>query len=201
MNILDLIPLNDFSLIEQAVQTFFCGGQYIAGTPFIEPPVEWEGDDGKDIEIEDGQIAFYTAFQNNTFQKARPRVGIALHSINKYEGEQVIDSEFVLRPKAWRAQMRFQIVTGPDYDVHRQLRALVNAIIPKCGPTYQSDGSGIATGGVNGILTNHQVGLFEAQNESTNITPQEGYYVSPITVNLTFSLNAKSLAILQPVTQ
>ena len=180
-----LIPIYQYSAIEDAVQQLFCN---VPQGPFIKPDPKWN-DSEDEVCLPDGQVAFYTAKQNNSFQKARPRIGIALHSINDFEGMRKADApDFVLRSTAWRAQMRFAILTKPDYDFHDLVRASVLAIIPLCQPTYQPDGTGITAGGLNGILQYHQVGQFEWQNEATTITPQEGYYRSNVQVNLTFSV-------------
>lgn len=182
----DFAPLYDFSLIEEAVQNFFCsptiGGAFVAPADDDDPDREqWTA--GAD------KIAFYTAFQALTFRKCRPRVYTSLNNIIELPGH-IIDVNGVLRAKSWRARLTFGVITAASYSIHTSLRAAVLAIIPQLQPLPTPDGSGIAAGGLNRYLQYHELGQFAMADNSTHITIEEGAYTSPINCLLTFSVRA-----------
>jgi hypothetical protein len=146
-----------------------------------QPDPEW-------FDLPDGQVAFYTAFENETYQQCRPRVWCVLHDLTEMDGERKVDGNNVFRASAWRGKMKIGIITKDDYTAHNSLRAAVLSIIPMCQPTFQADGSGIPAGGVNQYLKYHEVGLFQIQNGATTITPQENMYRTDFPINLTFSV-------------
>jgi hypothetical protein len=185
----DFAPLYDFSLVEKAVQAFFCSDALDA--PFVAPKDDDDPDREKWTAGADG-IAFYTAFQALTFTKCRPRVFIGLNNITEYPSAKIIDANGVLRSSAWKAALKFGIITEPNYVLHTALCSTVLAIIPQLQPLPTPDGSGIAQGGVNKFLQYHEVGLFALADASTHITPEDGNYNSPINVNITFSVRASA---------
>ena len=185
MNIplITLQNLYDWSLIEKAFQSFCVA--YGPG-PFSVPTVPMAN--GEEVESPDGLVPIYTAKDVLTFQLSRPRVWTLLHSVNEMENVRVVTPDNVLRAAAWRGQLKIGFVTKVDYNYHTQLRALVLALIPACQPNISPDNSLTSSTGLNSILQYHEVGLFQAQNASTTITPQEGYFRSDLQVNLQFSV-------------
>lgn len=184
MTFADFQFIYDFTLIEKAVQSLFVA----AGADFIAPlddndPAREQWTAGA------GNIAFYTAFEVLTFQQCRPRVFIGLHAVNAVPGCYALDANGNLREKAWRGQMRFGIITEPNYTTHTALRSRVLAIIPQVLGQIAADNSTFATTGINALLTYHQVSEFFAKDISTSITPTEGNYQSAITVELAFGVN------------
>ena len=183
----DFAALYDFTLIEQAVQAYFCDEGL--GGAFVKPPDDDDDTRGKWVP-EGGKIAFYTAYQAMTFQKCRPRVYIGGFSVSEIPNSHVIDANGVLRSKAWRGRMMIGVVTLPNYAQHIALRSAVLAILPQLQPVPVPDGSGVAAGGVNGFLQYHEVGQLAPSDLTTHITPEDGNYHSPINVALTFSVRA-----------
>jgi len=188
----DFIPIYDFSLIEKAIQAFFC--QDSIGT-FAKPA------DDTDITREQwqppaGMIAFYTAFQSLTFTQCRPRVYISQFDIQEMK-QWILDANNAARNKAWAGKIRLGIITLPDYTMHTQLRALVNAIIPALQPTPAvapgpNYGDVIGTTGLNSLLQYHELGRIEVESQNTQVSAIDDSYFSPLTVNLTFSVRANA---------
>lgn len=181
----DFEKLYDFTVIEKAVQSFFCAPAMAAG---FEKPADDDDPAREKWTPPNGGIAFYTAFQALTFQQCRPRVWIDDFSFSNLDQAKTVDVNNVLRFKAWTGSMRLGIITEPNFVRHAALRARVLAILPQLQPTLEPDGSGIAQGGVNQFLENHEIGIFEAVQCSPRIAPGDGYYSSPITINLTFGI-------------
>jgi hypothetical protein len=177
----DFVCLYDFSLIEKAVQDFFVGlpnGAFVAPAGEDDPAREqWSPPAGL--------IPFYTPEQALVLQACRPRVGIMETQFMEYPSARIVDANGSWRASAWKGQMKFAVVTAPNYAQHRKLRALVASLIPRVGPQPAN----IAGSGVNALLKWHQVGLFELATGDTAITPAEGFYLSTWPVNLTFSVN------------
>jgi hypothetical protein len=183
MDFKDFQSIYDFTLIERAVQSLFVA----AGADFVAPL------DDNDAAREQwaagvGNIAFYSAFQALTFTQCRPRVFIGLHAINPVPGCYALDANGNLREKSWRGQIRFGIITEPNYTTHTALRARVLAIIPQVLGKIAADNSTFATTGINALLTYHQVSEFYAKDISTSVTPADGNYQSAITVELAFGV-------------
>jgi hypothetical protein len=181
----DFAPLYAFGLIEKAVQAFFCadalGASFAAPLDDDDPAREtWTPPDGG--------IAFYTAFQADTFQKVRPRVWVALNNIVEFPSARVLDANGVYRASAWRGVLAVGIITEPNYLKHTELRARVAAILPQLQPLPTLDGSGVTAGGVNALLKYHEVGQFAMSECSTHILPEHGYYQSSLNVAITFSV-------------
>ncbi len=182
MTFSDFQPLYDFSLIEKAVQACFVGtpgGSFVAPLNDDDPAREqWTAGAGN--------IAFYCAFQALTFTQCRPRVFIGLHSVNCITGAYAVDGNGNLREKAWRGQMKFGIITEPNYTLHTQLRSAVLAIIPQIlGAVTVTD---FPNTGINALLNYHQVSEFYSRDASTSVTPEDGSYQSAISVELAFSV-------------
>jgi hypothetical protein len=180
----DFKPLYDFSLIEIAVQKFFVE---LAGGPFVQPA----GDDDPARENwtpPGGAIPFYTPAQNLVHQKCRPRVGLMQNDFSELPDARRVDVNNVLRAFAWRGTLRFGVVTEPNYALHRDLRAVMLALIPQLQPTYEADGSGLAAGGVNQYLEFHEVAALSLASLNTDIMAGQGYYLSTIPVNYTFGI-------------
>jgi hypothetical protein len=181
-----LKPVYDFSLIEKAVQTYFCRDDI---GKFVAPPTEnGPGWDERETWNPAARIPIFTAFETLLWKKQRPRVGIDLNGINEVARSWVIDADQALRAKSWNARLTFGIVTEPSYTLHTQLRALVSAIIPQLGPRFEPDRSGVAAGGINQYLQLHQLATIAATDNSTRVTPQDGIYFSPINCAVTFSV-------------
>lgn len=181
----DFEKLYDFTVIEKAVQSFFCAESLEAG---FEAPLNDDDPARETWKPAGGNIAFYTAFQALTFQQCRPRVWIDDFSFSNLPSAKNIDVNNVLRQKSWIGSMRLGIITEPNFVRHAALRARVLAILPLLQPIFEADGSGIAQGGMNQFLPNHEVGIFEVIQCSPRIAPHEGNYQSPITINLTFGI-------------
>ena len=178
--------LYDFSLIERAVQTYFC--QDAIG--LFTKPVD-DNDPAKETWTpSSGLIPVFTAFQAATFRKNRPRVGLDLNNINAMPAAQIVDADDVIRTKAWTAALRFNLVTEANYITHTQLRAMVAGIIPQLAPRVRADGTGILDAGANLFLTYHEIGRVELADNSTHIAPQEGAYSSALNCVLAFSVRA-----------
>ena len=185
MTFQDFTKFNDFSLIEKAVQAFFCA---VPGGSFVAPK------DDTDITRESfvagpDNIAFYTAFQSLTFTKCRPRIFIGLFSARGLPGAYAIDANGTMREKSWRGQITLGMITKPDYILHTQLRAQVLSIIPQVAPQVKLDNSGFTLTGINALLDHYQVSEFWASNISTNIVPEDGNYQSTIPIEIAFSVN------------
>lgn len=187
MNFTDFQPMYDFSLIEAAVQKFFAT---VDGTFFVSPPDD--SDATRESWLPGADVAFYTSFQELTFQQARPRVRIRLHNVNHVAKAYVIDPNGTVREKAWTASMDFGIVTLPNYTKHAQLRSAVLSIISQVTPTITADNSTFSTTGINPLLTVHEVSEFWMRNVSTDVTPMEGVYLSQIPVQLAFNVKTSA---------
>jgi hypothetical protein len=186
----DFAPLYDFSLIEKAVQQFFVSlaSSVPTAVPFVQPADDDDPNRGT-WTAPDGTIAFYTAFQNETFQKVRPRIYCQLNNITDIKAY-IVDVNNTLRPKAWRATMMFGIVTKPSYNLHTSLRSQIEAIIPQLQPLMTPDGTGVLQGGLNALLTLHEVGAFSVASTSTHIAPEDGTYNSVIPCDIAFNVRA-----------
>lgn len=183
MNFTDFSPLYDFSLIEAAVQAFFCG---VDGSIFATPPGESDPARGTWTPPA-GFVAFYTNANTTVNQACRPRVKIRLHNVNHVRGAYALDANGNMREKAWQASMDFGVVTEPNYALHCQLRSQVLAIIAQ-GVAISQDGAAFATGGINQYLKMHQVSEFWIRNTSTDVMPAEGAYMSLLPVQLAFNV-------------
>ena len=183
MNFQDFSPFYDFSLVEAAVQSFFCG---VDGSIFVAPL--GETDPGrKDWTPQAGFLAFYINANITVNQACRPRVKIRLHNVNHVRGAYALDANGNMREKAWQASMEFGIVTEPNYAIHCQLRSQVLAIIAQ-GVAISQDGTLFAAGGINQYLKLHQVSEFWSRNASTDVVPADGAYMSLLPVELAFSV-------------
>lgn len=185
INIDDLAPLYDFSLVEKAVQDFFCQDAY----PFVKPPDEDDPNREAWSPGADG-IAFYTPTQATVLQSVRPRVGILETNFSEFQGAKILDADGVYRASGWRGTLRTAIITDCSYALHRALRGQVIAILPLLQPLLTGDLANVGKTGINVFLKYHEVGQFAMQSGDTNITPQQGYYMSTLAVNLTFSVRA-----------
>ena len=181
----DFTPFVDFTAIEEAVQAFFVA---VPTATFVAPANE--DDPGREKwTAGDGNIAFYTNFNELVFQACRPRVKIRLHTVNHVRGNYALDANGNLREKAWQGSLDFGIVSEPFYALHTALRSQVAAIIPMVLGQIAPDNSLFATTGINALLANFQVSEFWARNWTSDITPAEGAYMSLIPVELAFSVN------------
>lgn len=187
---LDFSVLYDFSLIEKAVQAFFVAlTQSVPNSaPFVAPADDDDPNRGQWTPPV-GSVAFYTAFQNETFQKSRPRIYTALNNITTVKSY-IVDAVGTFRAQAWKAKLTFGIVTEPSYTLHTSLRSVILTIIPQLGPQITMDGSGIGLGGVNGFLQYHEVGILEMDATTTHISPEDGCYNSVIPCTITFNVRA-----------
>jgi hypothetical protein len=185
MTFQDFAKFNDFSLIEKAVQAFFCA---VDGGSFVAPKDDTDLT-RESFEAGPDNIAFYTAFQALTFTKCRPRVFIGLSSVTRLAGAYAIDPNGNLREKSWRGSITFGMITKPDYSLHTQLRAQVLSIIQQVLPQISADNSLFTSTGINDLLDHYQVSEFWARNISTNIIPEDGNYQSTIPVEIAFSVN------------
>jgi len=187
MNFTDFQSLYDFSLVEAAVQSFFCG---VDGSLFVAPLSETDPARGT-WTPPPGFTAFYTNANITVNQACRPRVKIRLNNVNHVRGAYALDANGAMREKAWQASMEFGIVTEPNYAIHCQLRSQVLAIIAQ-GVAISQDGTLFATGGINKYLKLHQVSEFWSRNASTDVVPAEGAYMSLIPTQLAFSIPPSS---------
>jgi hypothetical protein len=181
----DFAPLCDFSLVENAVQAFFCADAL--GASFVAP----KNDDDPAREswtAGDGNIAFYTAFQALTFQKCRPRVWFSALNFNPVPGAYAVDANGNLREKAWTGTARLSVLTEANYLFHTALRARVLAIIPQVIGQVAPDNSLFATTGANALLDFHQLSNFSVQNAATTVTPEQDAYRSDIPISLAFQV-------------
>jgi len=177
-----LIPIYDFSLIEKAVQDFFIA---LPTGSFVKPANE-DDPNREQWTPGAGNIPFYTPTQAGVLQSCRPRVGILENNFAEIPSARILDADGTYRAMAWRATMRFGIVTETNYHKHRQFRAMICAILPQCQPNPDA----IGTTGLNQFLQYHELATFAMQAGDTAITPEKGYYMSMLTVNLTFSVRA-----------
>jgi hypothetical protein len=184
----DFMPLVDSTLIEAAIQKFFVNladGCFVAPLDNSDPKREaWTA--GAD------SIAIYTSFQNLVFQSVRPRVFLGLFNASPYPSAYLTDANGVFRPKAWRGDVTFGIITEPDYAKHTQLRAMLLAILPMLAPLPTPDGSDIATSGVNAYLEFHEVAQFSVKDFAMHIEEGAGgAYQSTIPVTVTWGVRAE----------
>lgn len=194
----DYSPLYDSTLIEQAIQKFYTdangpvanGGGSYACPAGDDDPLREQWTPG------DGATAFYTANQSLVFQQCRPRVWIDDFAFSEMPEAQAMDTTGVLRCTAWTGRIRLGLITEPNFKLHRDLRNQNLAIIPMMQATIKPDATGIDyTQGLNQYLTVHEIGRLSVANVTPGITPQQGYYLSPITINLTWSLRVTPLLI------
>lgn len=179
----DFKSLNDFSLIEKAIQAAFCAD----AIGLFAHPLDDNDPKRETWTPPAGLIAFYTAFEALTFQKCRPRVWIgsfAITALNQYK----VDANNTLRNKAWAGSLNLGVITAPNYNLHTDLRAAVTAILPQLQPQVVADGSAIANTGLNALLQYHEIGQFAMSAQDTVIKPEEGTYVSTIPIKLTFAV-------------
>jgi hypothetical protein len=190
MDLIAISPFYDFSLLEQAGQSFFCnpdGPVAQGGGAFVAPPND--DDDTRENWTPGANIPFYTAFQNDTFQKCRPRVWAVLPQITAVPFARTLDANGQFRVTAWTALMKFGVLSEPFYPKHIALRTLMLAAIPMLGPVITADGGQIATTGINAFLQYHQLAQIEILPASTYVdTSNQGYYVSYVDTQITFSI-------------
>jgi hypothetical protein len=182
----DFMPLVDSTLIEAAVQDSFVnleGGCFVAPLDNDDPAREKWTPGG-------GNIAIYTAFQNLVFQSCRPRVNISLVSASPYPSAYLTDANGVFRPKAWRGEVVFHVISDPVYLKHTQLRAKVLAILPTLAPLPTADGSDIAMSGVNEYLEFHEVAQFAVKDFAMHLEEGGGAYISTIPVDVTWGVRS-----------
>ena len=188
MSFTDYIPLVDSTLVEAAIQKFFVnldGGSFVAPLDNNDPKREkWTPGDG--------DIAIYSAFQNKVFQSVRPRVFFMLASATPYAAAYLLDASGVFRPKAWRGEVHFGIISEQDYAKHTQLRAMLLAILPMLAPLPTADGSDIATSGVNKYLALHQVAEFRIKDFAFSLEENSGAYQSAIPVSMTWGVRSEA---------
>lgn len=190
MNLADISPFYDFSLLEKAIQAFFCdpAGPIAAAGGAYDAPLDDDDPDRENWTPKTG-IAFYTAFQNLTFLKCRPRVWLNLNQIASYPGARKLDPNGQQRVTAWTAALKFGIATDLNYVRHIALRTQIAAAIQFLTPQITADGSQIATTGVNALLEFHQLAAIEIAPASTFIdTSESGYYVSNLDTQISFSI-------------
>jgi len=180
-----IAPIYDFSLIEKAIQSYFCSDE---DWPFVKPPSENDGDAWKNREtwMPGGKIPFFTAYETLIFQKHRPRVGIDLNNISPLQmpvrGH--VDADGNLRNEWWRANLIIACVTVPNYTLHVQLRGIVMAIAAAmAAPTQDAQPTG-----ANQYLAFHEITDCWDTNNNTIIHPEDGNYLSRINYNLTFAV-------------
>lgn len=175
-------PLYDFSCIEKAQQDLIIA---YPTSQFVRPADE---DDPlrEQWKPPTGMIPFYTPTQALVLQECRPRVGILETNFSEFPSARILDADDVYRASAWKAVVKYAIITDCNYKLHRQLRALVTAILPQMQPIE----SNVGATGLNAFLPLHEVGLFSMQSGDTSITPQKGFYMSTLSVNLSFSVRA-----------
>lgn len=189
MTFLDLKPLFDFSQWEIALQQFFCdpvagGGLFVAPPDELDPTREtWTP--------AAGNIAFFTAYQNAVFQKARPRVSVAPVSY-QVGNDLVLDANSRLQKRYWKVPIEFVVVTQAEYALHCDLLATVRAIAATLNPV--ADGINQQTTGLNQFLTVHELSqIWDAGNSlATGITADKGAYVTSIKYNATFAVRASA---------
>lgn len=194
----DYSPLYDSTLIEKAIQKFYTdpNGPVASGGGSYDAPLN-DDDPGREKWTPgDGATAFYTANQNLVFQQCRPRVWIDDFAFSEMPDAQAMDVNGVLRCTAWTGRIRFGLITEPNFALHAALRAQNLAIIPMLQATIKPDGTGIDyTQGLNQYLTVHEIGRLNVANVTPGITPGKGYYLSPITINFTWSLRVTPLLV------
>ena len=192
MTFSDLIPIYDFSLWEKAIQAYFCDAT-AGGGLFVAPPDEHDAT--RETWTPDaGRIAFFTAFQNAIFQKARPRVSLSPISYTPMnEGALIVDANGRLENRGYNVPLEFYVVTTADYALHTQTLATVRAIVSQMNPVISSL-SQIESTGLNAFLTKHELAkIWDAGNSlATGITPDKGAYVTPIKYNALFAVRAAS---------
>ena len=195
MNFTDLIPLYDYTLWEQGIQSFFADPVQGGGL-FMAPP---ENDDvnREQWTAPKGVVTFFTAFQNAVFQKARPRVSLAPVSYTPLnERALVLDANGRLQNRAFTVPLEFTVTTQADYKYHTQMLATVRAIIsqmnPVLAPAGVPSGTDIQTTGLNAFLTIHELAkIWDPGNSlNTGITLDKGAYVTPIRYQATFAVRA-----------
>lgn len=187
MNLTAYKSLYDFSEIETALQSYF-----VASGGMVAPPAENDAS-REDWTAGDGNVAFFTAFQAAIFQKSRPRVACLLNGIQNATnpGHMIEDNNGALRNTLWRGQLTFDLITGPSYTAHVDLRAKVMALAEMIAPMVRDTTKLI---GANQYLTNHLINYVAPQGLDTSIAIGQGYYGSQLTYQLTFSVPPPALA-------
>lgn len=184
----DFAPCYDFSAIETAVQAYL-----VAQGDFIAPPAN-NDEAREDWAPPVDQVAVMTAFQNLMFQAARPRVVIDFNDIApaNQPPKQITDANGILRTWLRRGTLRLGIVTGADYAKHVALRAYLAALADTICPMVRpADNTGTDVG-INAYLlaanSPLQTVYFVDGGQNTNITPEQGYYLSQLTYTLHFAV-------------
>jgi hypothetical protein len=183
----DFALLYDYSLWEKAVQAFFCdpvqGGGVFVGAPDEHDPKreEWCPPNG--------QIAFFTAFEAATLQRARPRVSISPISYRPYNEKALVrDANGRAQNRAWDVPLEFTVITKNDYAYFTSVLAQVRAIISQMMPVaiYGQ----LQTTGLNPFLTVHELSKIWDAGNSLNIgqTIDKGAFVGQIKYNATFAV-------------
>jgi len=183
MTFADFKTFYDYSLIERGIQSYFVAA---SNGLFVKPP--GETDDTRETWAPGaGEVGFFTDFEAMVFQKCRPAVAAGLRGIapNSYQAQAIVDGNNQIRATLYRATLDLPIITGPNYAKHADLRATVAALAEEIAPMIQQ---GInSTVGVNPFLDYHMIVRVEDAGQNTSITPEDGYYQSLLTYNLTFA--------------
>jgi hypothetical protein len=178
MNLLAYKALYDFSEIEAAIQSFF-----VAQGVFVAPPGETA--QNRESWIPDaGSIAFLISFQAMVFQAARPRVACVLNGINPLQ-KMIVDNNGAIRNAIWKGNLILEVITDPNYALHTDLRATVQALGEMIAPQVSDPTLKI---GANQYLANHQINYIMAQNMDSSIHAEEGFYGSQLNFQITFSV-------------
>lgn len=177
----DFNPLYDWSLLEKGVQDYF-----VSSGTFVAPP--GETDPSRETWLPPtGVIPFFTALEEQLFQKHRPRVSVDINEINplKVPAYGKVDANGVVRNHTWKAGLVLTIVTPANYTYHTALRAEVFSLGQLICPMVANPQEKI---GVNQFLTKHCFNTCVDAQNSTGIHPEQGHYISTLNFNLTFSI-------------
>lgn len=190
----DFVPLFDYSQWEIGIQSFFCDAT-AGGGLFVAPP------DNDDTTRENwvgsaGQIAFFTAYQNAVFQKARPRVSLNPISYVPLDGT-ILDANGQLKHHVFNVPLEFVVVTQPDYLIHCQTLALVRATALAMAPVLVDPETGaetIQTTGLNAFLTNFEMSrIVDPGNTlAIGLSADKGAFVSTLHFDSTFAVRASA---------
>ena len=187
MNLAAYKSLYDFSEIETAIQSFF-----VAAGGMVAPPDE-DDDSRETWAPNEGEVAFFTAFQATVFQAAKPRVACFLTGINNatQPGHMVIDNNGALRNVLWTGNLKFEVITEENYTTHTDLRAKVQALAEMIAPQVANPAAQI---GANQYLSLHQINYVTPQNIDTSINTGDGFYGSQLNYQITFSVPSGAVA-------
>lgn len=176
----DFIPFFDYSLIEAGIQSHF-----VASGNFEQPANETDPD-RESWSPDPAKTPFFTAFEAALFQKFRPHVAIDLSNVApvSFQAQAIVDASQIVRPTLYRGVVNFTVTTDSNYLKHTQLRAYVAALAMEIAP-YVPQGVS-STIGANQYLTHHVITNFNDAGQDTTVTPDEGYYTSRLTFNITF---------------